>query len=92
MKERNLNPLGMNATSATLNGLDIAKDLALPHVKAASMPHQNFDNALGAVGINSNINDLANWMKMWLGSGKFGDKQLISSASVAACRLAEKGK
>lgn len=36
------------------------------------------DNATGAIGINSSVNDLSKWIRLQLGKGKFNDQQIFT--------------
>ncbi|MES3020614.1 MAG: serine hydrolase [Pseudomonadota bacterium] len=74
IRERILKPLGMNATTTSL-----AENAGNPNV---SGPHSKIDgkialvkalpvhNAVGAVGINTNAEDIARWMTLLLDGGQ----------------------
>lgn len=87
VRERLLKPLGMSASSVHLDGWRKAKNLAGQHLKVAGKietlpldwPFHNSPYIYGpAGGINSNIMDMAKWVRFWLNRGKVGERQLIS--------------
>ena len=86
LRERIFTPLGMTATSTSISGLKNSNDVAAPHSKfddkVTAIPYRMIDNIGPAGSINSNVVDMAQWVRLQLNSGKFGDKQLISSANV----------
>nr|WP_038500873.1 serine hydrolase [Janthinobacterium agaricidamnosum] len=86
--ERILKPLGMDGTTTSLDDNIGNPDVANPHskingkiaaVKAIPVP-----NAVGAVGINTNAQDIAKWMNLLLAEGELPggdkDKRLFSAA------------
>ncbi len=46
------------------------------------MPWRNIDNVAPAGSINSNVTDMAQWVRLQLGEGKYGEEQLISSGAL----------
>ncbi len=86
LRERIFTPLGMNSTSTSISALKNSNDVAAPHSKfddkVTVIPYRMIDNIGPAGSINSNVVDMAQWVRLQLNSGKFGDKQLISSANV----------
>lgn len=87
-RERILAPLGMNGTTTSVSAMLQAPDHSAPHSKigdkATVVKPMLVENAAGAVGINTNAEDMARWMAMLLNGGKTPDgKQLISAKQVA---------
>jgi len=82
-RARLLAPLGMNATATSVADMLAAADHSAPHSKingkAAVVKAMPVQNAVGAVGINTNAEDIAKWMQVLLNEGKMEDgKQLFS--------------
>ncbi len=79
-------PLGMTSSSTTIRGLERQPDVATPHgevddtVRVAT--RRNFDNIGPAGSINSNAVDMAQWVRLQLGGGAYGGRQLISRRMV----------
>lgn len=96
LKERIFTPLGMNGSSADYESFKMAKDVAMPHLYnvtrngsmvseliPADSPLRNMTYLQpGAGGINSNINDMANWLRFQMGNGTFNGQRLISEANL----------
>lgn len=84
--EQIFGPLGMKESSTTIRALSKSKDVATPHAeiddKVQKVAWRLIDNIAPAGSINSNVVDMAQWVRLQLGKGKYGDKQLISERSV----------
>ena len=74
VRERILTPVGMNTTTTSL-----AENAGNPNAsnahskindKIAAVKSMPVDNAVGAVGINTNADDIAKWMKVLLDGGR----------------------
>jgi len=79
-------PLGMNDSNFSVEDSKKAPDFSLPYAEkddeVTEIPFRNID-AIGPAGaINSNITDMAQWLKLNLNKGKCGDKQVISETSL----------
>ena len=85
-RERIFVPLGMTATGTSIKTLANSNDVAVPHSKfddkVEPIAWRNIDNIAPAGSINSNVVDMAQWVRLQLGNGKYQDKQLISSAAI----------
>ena len=79
-------PLGMTATNTSTNALAGRPDVASPHSEIDDtvrvIPWRNIDNVAPAGSINSNVVEMAQWVRLQLGKGKYQGKQLISSAQI----------
>jgi CubicO group peptidase (beta-lactamase class C family) len=79
-------PLGMTSTNTSVRTLAGQADVASPHAEIDDtvrvIPWRNIDNIAPAGSINSNVVDMAQWVRLQLGKGKYNGKQLISSAQV----------
>lgn len=86
LKERIFTPLGMNSTNTSIIGLKAMPDVAAPHAKindkVKPIAYRLIDNIGPAGSINSNVTDMAQWIRMQLNGGKFGDKQIVSAANI----------
>ncbi len=86
LRERIFMPLGMSSTGTSISALKNSNDVAAPHSKfdgkLTAIPYRMIDNIGPAGSINSNVVDMAQWVRLQLNNGKFGDKQLISAASI----------
>ena len=81
-------PLGMKRTFPTEAGIGKMDNVAQPHVidyhgAAWPVPYRDMHNIGPAGSIISNVADLANWMRMHLAQGKFGDKQILKPETLA---------
>ena len=83
-----LDPLGMAATTATAEAITQAPDHAMGHRvdKDAVVPvpfHPAFPYAVGAAGnLNSNIPDMAKWLRLQLGRGQFEEHVIVSEKNL----------
>jgi CubicO group peptidase (beta-lactamase class C family) len=88
VKERLFTPLGMTASSASVTALKNFDNVATPHAKledkAQAIPWRLIDNIAPAGSINSNVVDLAQWLRLQLGEGVYENRKLISPAAVKA--------
>lgn len=89
LKRTLLEPLGMGATSMTPEAIEAAADHATGHrLDDSPVPipfHAAFPYAMGpAGGLNSNVPDMAKWLRLQLGRGHFGDKVLVSETNLDA--------
>ena len=81
--ERILQPLGMSRTTTTVK--DIKDNAAFPHNESGGnglrvLHRGNVDGAAAAAGLNSSVTDVAKWLRLQLGNGKFEGKQIFSEA------------
>ncbi|MBA3633176.1 MAG: serine hydrolase [Acidobacteria bacterium] len=85
-RERIFVPLGMTATGTSIKTLANSNDVAAPHSKfgdkVESIAWRNIDNIAPAGSINSNVVDMAQWVRLQLGGGKYQNKQLISPTAI----------
>lgn len=84
--ERIFIPLGMKSTNTSTKKLAQMNDVATPHMvvddKIKPIAWRNIDNIAPAGSINSNVTDMANWVRMQLAMGKYDGKQIISEAGI----------
>lgn len=86
MRERIFNPLGMTSTSTSIKAFAGTTNVATPHSriedKVRAVPWRNIDNIAPAGSINSNVRDMAQWVRLQLGDGTFDGKRLLSAVSI----------
>ncbi len=86
INERIFTPLGMKDTNTSIRLLKGKTDVAAPHQtiddKVQPVPYRLIDNIGPAGSINSNVVDMAQWVRLQLNDGKFDGKQIISAANV----------
>lgn len=77
-------PLGMSASNTSIKAFKPGDNVASPHAKiddkVASIPWRNIDNIAPAGSINSNVTDVAQWIRMQLGQGTFEGKKIFGPA------------
>lgn len=91
IEERVFSPLGMTSSSVDLASFKAAKNVALPHRRMddkiitlpMSWPSMDWVYIYGpAGGINSNVEDMAKWIRLQMHDGSFTGKKLISPESM----------
>ena len=86
IQTRIFTPLGMKETNTSIRLLKGKTDVAAPHQMAGDkfqpIPYRLIDNIGPAGSINSNVVDMAQWVRLQLNNGKFDGKQLISAANI----------
>ncbi|MFT6718421.1 MAG: CubicO group peptidase (beta-lactamase class C family) [Sphingobacteriales bacterium] len=75
-----LTPLEMTETSSNFQDHQKMDHVVYPVLQEQTQPLSNFDNAVGAVGINSTVTDLMKWMAHWLDAK---DERIISTKNKA---------
>lgn len=88
--ERIFTPLGMQETVTSVRDLAGKTNVAQPHAlvdrQVVSIPYRNVDNIGGAGAMNSNVREMAEWLRLQLADGAYGGRQLISPASMREMR------
>jgi CubicO group peptidase (beta-lactamase class C family) len=86
VKERIFTPLGMTSSNTSITSLKNFNDVAAPHAKledkVQAIPWRLIDNIAPAGSINSNVADLAQWLRLQLGEGAYEKRKLISAGAV----------
>lgn len=86
VKDRIFNPLGMTTSNTSTNDVKSLDNIATPHSKVedkvTAIPWRNIDNIAPAGSINSNVVEMANWVRLQLGEGKYQTTQLLSSGAL----------
>lgn len=78
-------PLGMTSSNTSVTTLEHLPDVATPHAEiddtVRTVPYFNLDAIAPAGSINSNVQDMARWVRFQLARGKVGGKSLIDTAA-----------
>ena len=86
VRERIFIPLGMKATSTSIKALANSDNVATPHSKiddkVQAVAWRNIDNIAPAGSINSNVLDMAQWVRLQLGGGLYQNQRLLSSGAI----------
>jgi hypothetical protein len=86
IKQRIFAPLGMTLSNTSIKDLAGMSDVATPHAKidenVQPIAWRNIDNIAPAGSINSNVIEMAQWVRLQLNEGKYGSVQLISSGAL----------
>jgi len=86
-QKRIFDPLGMKETNFSVVLTQKTADFSQPYMEIKDKIEQVPFRDIAAVGpagsINSNVLDMAQWVLLNLNKGKFGDKQIVSEASMA---------
>ncbi len=82
VRERFFVPLGMTTTQTSVRNFKPTDNVATPHNEGGGRLHVIrygvVDQAGGAAAINSNVSELAQWLRLQLGRGTYEGKQLFS--------------
>ncbi len=80
VSERILTPLGMSRTTTSVKNLK--DNYSMPHNESGGklrvLHSGNVDGASAAAGLNSSVSDVAKWLRLQLGKGKFEGNQIFS--------------
>ncbi len=90
IRTRILQPLGMTTSSVVLGGLASQSDVSTPHAiesgQARIIPWRNIDNIAPAGSINSNVVEMAQYLRFHLGNGTYKGQKLVSSANLGVTK------
>jgi CubicO group peptidase (beta-lactamase class C family) len=83
IRERILTPLVMNNTTTSVKEFKSGGNIAKPHNESGgnglrALHHGNVDGGAAAAALNSSAADVAKWLRLQLGKGKFEGKQIFS--------------
>jgi CubicO group peptidase (beta-lactamase class C family) len=85
IRDRIFTPLGMTASNTSVTLLDRLPDVATPHDEiddtVQAIPYFNLDVAGPAGAINSNVLDMAQWVRFQLAGGTVAGKPLLSAGA-----------
>lgn len=85
IKERFLLPLGMSTTTTSITAFKSTDNIASPHneldERLRVVRYSNVDGVGPAASLNSNVAEMAQWVRLQLGRGKYNGKQFFSPAA-----------
>ena len=86
IRRRIFTPLGMTASNTSVTQLPAGGDIATPHEHFSgtlrAVAWRNVDNVGPAGSINSNVIDMAQWVRLQLGNGVYRGQRLLSEAVI----------
>ena len=86
VKERIFAPLGMTSSNTSMTDLQDVENVAMPHAKLGdkveSIPYRDIDNIGPAGSINSNVMDMAQWLRLQLSEGIYQGKPLLTPTRI----------
>ena len=94
IRSRIFEPLGMTNSNFRVSEAQASPNHASAHEKTLDgkirvVPWRNIDNCRPGGGINSNVRDLANWLKFQVGRGTFEGKTLLSVEKLEETRTSQ---
>lgn len=93
VRTRIFGPLHMTNSNFSVQDSQKSADFALPYNEKdkalQEIPFRDITNMAPAGSINSSVVDMAQWVRLHLGRGKFGDKRIISEAAVGEMHKAQ---
>jgi CubicO group peptidase (beta-lactamase class C family) len=85
LRDRIFQPLGMTSTNTSVRNLGRLPDVATPHAEIGGtvvpIAYRRIDNIGPAGSINSNVIDMAQWIRFHLNGGTVGGKSLLTPAT-----------
>jgi CubicO group peptidase (beta-lactamase class C family) len=86
VKQRIFEPLGMKRATTSTKPLVSMPNVATPHAwgrdAVIPIPWHNIDNIGPAGSINASAREMAEWVRLQLGNGKYRGQQLVSEAAM----------
>lgn len=86
VRERIFIPLGMKSSNTSIKAFTSSSNVASPHAKIADVVQvvnwRLIDNIGPAGSINSNVQDMAQWLRLHLGDGVYQGQRLLTSATI----------
>jgi len=88
VEERIFRPLGMDSSTTSITGAQKDKRLSLGYLWEEAIqayehkPMRNVDNIGPSGSINSNVLDMAQWLRLQLGRGEYEGRRLISEENL----------
>ncbi len=88
IKEKFFIPLDMNRSNTDIKAFQNDSDASLPYTTVKGNEIKKVDyyniNGMGPAGsINSSVNDMANWLKVWISGGRYQKKEILPSSYIA---------
>ncbi|WP_316804359.1 serine hydrolase [Pedobacter nototheniae] len=82
IKEKFFDPLEMNRSNTNVFEMEKDADASLPYTvndqgAIEKTDYYNIDGMGPAGSINSSVNDMAHWLKVWINDGKYNGKEIL---------------
>ena len=82
IEEKFFKPLGMIRSKTRISGMENGINTAFGYRldddrNVVKMDYYDIAGMSPAGSINSSVNDMTNWLKLWINNGKFGEAQII---------------
>ena len=91
IRDRIFTPLGMKSSSTSIKAFASSANVATPHAKINDriqvVAWRNIDNIAPAGSINSNVTDMAQWVRLQLGGGVYQNQRLLSAAAIKEMQM-----
>lgn len=85
IQQRIFAPLSMTSSNTSISAFKTADNIASPHAKVDekvnAIPWRNIDNIAPAGSINSNVLDMAQWVRLQLNQGAIKNERVFSAAA-----------
>ncbi len=89
--QRIFRPLGMTRSNTSVTALSGQPNVATPHAQiegtAETVPWHNIDNIAPAGSINSNVLEMAQWVRLQLGDGEVAGQRLVSTGAIRETKV-----
>jgi CubicO group peptidase (beta-lactamase class C family) len=90
IRRRIFEPLGMKTSGVSIKELKGQADVSTPHSLAKDgvkvIPWRDIDNIAPAGSINSNVEEMAQYLRFHLGNGTYRDKRLVSATNLGVTK------
>ncbi len=90
VRERIFTPLGMKSSNTSIKLFNGSTNVATPHSKIndklQAVSWRNIDNIGPAGSINSNVEDMAQWVRLQLDDGMYQNQRLLSAGAIKEMR------
>ena len=87
VRERIFQPIGMKTANLSIDEMEKAEEAAFGYETDAEgniekMDYYHIAAMAPAGSINASVAEMAEWLKVWINDGKYGDKEIIPTAFV----------
>src|SRR5690606_8731498 len=93
IKEKFFVPLEMTRSNTDIKEFEQDSDASLPYLTTDSVTKKidYFNiNGMGPAGsINSSVNDISNWLKVWISGGYFKQKEILPASYIGEAASAQ---
>lgn len=88
IREKYFTPLGMTTSNTSIAALEKSAEPSKGYdtknnTTIVETDYYNIDGMGPAGSINSSVNEMANWLKVWIHGGKFNGKEILPAAYVS---------